>query len=159
MSIDKSVAHNIARVLLSGAYLDEIRVGGIQVALRFISTSLVEGMSLNVDLVFACAAEIVSSESRGADAADFHEKRSTFLFDLYRLMGRCVTDVELDRCGCLELSTDFENKKIVLDFDPQDGPSDDWIWKISVERMISFMGQRIESLACTVEGGAAFHVQ
>lgn len=82
--------------LLVEAVLDEIRSYSLQGWLRFLSDRLARGKLVYVDLVFGCRAYMLKHPKAAKPRhIDFFDQRSGFLSDIYKCIGRSVTDARV----------------------------------------------------------------
>lgn len=149
----KEAASEAARLLV-GADLDEIKVAGRAISLRFISDKLVEGQLKFVYLNFCCSSKITKAEDNWF-GVNFVEERSRFLSDIFPLYATKINSVSLKEDGSLILK--FDNSDMVIFLTEEDLDADDSVWDVSSEALEDYSRERYFVSCAPVEGRISFY--
>jgi len=158
MELTRETANQAACAMLKGAQLDEIRVNGMQISIKFLSDKIAPGSLIEVNLVFVCRATVLRehSDCRPSDEnkEDFHLERARFLFEIYGLYGGLIGDVSISKDSLLKI--EISSSEVILFCDSDSLLVDDWVWSISLEKDvgIKIAECKIKSISC-VPGSAA----
>jgi hypothetical protein len=149
----KEAASEISRLLV-GSDLDEIKVAGRSISLRFISDKLVEGRLKFVYVDFCCRSKISKAEDKWLDN-DFVEERSIFLSKIFPLYATKIISVSLKEDGSLILN--FDKNDMVIFLTEEDLDADDSVWDVSSEALGDYSRERCFVSCAPVEGRINFY--
>jgi len=149
----KEAAGEISSLLI-GSELDEIKVAGISISLRFISDKLAEGQLKFVYVDFCCSSKITRAEDEWLNV-DFVEERSIFLSKIFPLYATKVNSVSLKEDGSLIL--EFDKSDMVIFLMEEDLDTDDSVWDVGSEALGDYSRERRFVSCAPVEGRINFY--
>lgn len=154
MKIPKEKASEEVSRLLVGSDLDEIKISGRSISLRFISDRLVDGCLKFIYIDFCCGSRIIELGDKWI-CGEFAEERSLFLSRIFFLYGESVNLVKLSEDGSLILRFDKSDLHIFLTKD--DLGYDDAVWNVGSEVSDNPSQETLYSVSCVpIEGQVAF---
>lgn len=154
MGILKDEAGEKISSCLVGSNLDEIKIAGRSVSLRFISDKLTDGYNKFVYVSFSCGAKVIKYGTARI-GGNFVEERSEFLSNVFLLYGEEIGSTKLEGDGSLTLS--FDGGDIFIFLAVEDFDDDDSVWDVTSEASASTSQEVLRVVSCgVVEGCVTF---
>ena len=154
MGILKDEASEKILSCLVGSNLDEIKIAGRSVSLRFISDKLTGGYNKFIYVSFSCGARIIK-DGVARSGGDFVEERSEFLSNVFMLYGEEISSTKLESNGSLTLS--FDDGDIFIFLAAEDFDDDDSVWDVTSEASAGASQEVLRVVSCgVVEGCVIF---